>query len=123
MTEPEDKLKWMHYVFLFGLVLSVGFVLGRLDARRDADALVELANQRTAIEAADKVSAQNELRAEQTDSDKMFSWYERCLDERPCTTSGPSLELRRGHEIPPMPHRALPDCCDHNCETKWRHEK
>jgi hypothetical protein len=116
-------LKYTHYVLMLALMLTLGFVQGRRVAEHEAQGLVDQANQRAATATRAKVDAQNELRAEQSDSDKMFSWYEQCLDERPCTTSGPPLELRRGHEIPPMPHRALPDCCDHDCETKWRHEK
>lgn len=61
-----------------------------------APSLRLLADQKQELEAA--------LKLESDDSDKMFVWYERCLDGRSCTEAGEPLKLNRYREPPPLPH-------------------
>ena len=105
--------RFQSQLLLVGLVAGVSWMLG---VRAERMALVAHALElETATHAAEdaRLTAEAALTFERTQCDKMFLWYEYCLDERPCTSAGqdpafPELVFWRKFPDPTHAHRALP---------------
>jgi hypothetical protein len=78
-------------------------------ALREQHQREEIGQLRTALAAVidEQKDCRSKLAAEVADSDKMFVWYERCLDGRTCTEATEPLVLSRKREEPPLPHMAI----------------
>jgi len=79
---------------------ELGLDVGQSDSRDSKEELE--------IVLAQKILAQDELQREEQGCDRIFSWYERCLDGRTCTDALPPLELHREFELPALPHMRPP---------------
>lgn len=100
-------LLWGVYAFILVAEFLVGMELNhraRELARDTATLTAELSAaddaRRTALAA---------YAFERAQCDKMFLWYEYCLDERTCTEAGPGLTLWRKFPTPVFADRRLPD--------------
>ena len=75
---------------------------------RELRASIQVLSERNRTLEAELTVTANALGVERADSDRMFVWYERCLDGRTCTEAGGEpLELNRHHELPALPHMAI----------------
>lgn len=119
----DEKSRQLVVVWLGGLALgAISAILGAVGGYRHGSQethdqmsvpLQALADQNRDLKLAIKATepAERELAAEREECDKMFDWYERCLDGRGCTQAAegePPLVLRRDHLMPQLPNNRLP---------------